>query len=168
MNTTIPKDQPNVNVNSLLQVMGKKAASDQPRFHPQDVMDWCKSDVGLQIWRSSVTDGVRKNVPDFSARQMAIVLAVYMDDRVHTVRGLAAYLRISKPAVSRALDRLGEFDYISRQRDEYDRRSVLVNRTPEGEKFLRDFSGMIKNAMDSVADFPVLCEKSHKASAQVA
>src|SRR5260370_7651559 len=47
-------------------------------------------------------------------------------------RSLAQALRISKPAVSRALDRLGELSYVRRERDDLDRRNVLVQRTSNG------------------------------------
>jgi DNA-binding MarR family transcriptional regulator len=61
----------------------------------------------LDLWRTVLVDTVRSAGPDLSARQLAIVLTVYLTPPPHTVRGLAALLRISKPAVTRALDRLG-------------------------------------------------------------
>ena len=63
----------------------------------------------LELWRHALVSSVRGEAPDLSARQMALMLSVYLGDGPHTVRGLALALRISKPAVSRALDRLGEF-----------------------------------------------------------
>lgn len=109
----------------------------------------------LELWRHSLVASVRGDAPDLSARQMALLLTVYMADQPHTVRGLAKTLRISKPAVSRALDRLGELGYIRRQRDELDRRNVLVQRTGSGGVFLTEFSTMIVAAQDYVATLPM-------------
>jgi len=105
----------------------------------------------LELWRGSLVASVRSDAPDLSARQMALMLCVYLDDGPHTVRGLAKYLKISKPAISRALDRLGELSYIRRERDDLDRRNVLVQRTPEGAAFLLNFSTMIADAEKAIA-----------------
>lgn len=78
-----------------------------------------------------------------------------MVDSAHTVRGLAKELKISKPAVSRALDRLGELGYIRRERDEMDRRNVLVQRTAEGGDFLKAFASLIVEAQVYAASLPV-------------
>src|SRR5580698_3102084 len=85
---------------------------------------------------------------------MSLMLSVYLGEGPHTVRGLAQTLRISKPAVSRALDRLGELGYVYRQRDDLDRRNVLVQRTQSGAKFLTEFSQLIDQAKDFVAGLP--------------
>jgi len=77
--------------------------------------------------------------PDLTARQLTLLLHVYLTPPPHTVRGLAVALGMSKPAVSRALDRLGRIDLLRRRRDEKDRRSVLVQRTVKGAVFLREF-----------------------------
>ena len=82
------------------------------------------------------------------------MLSVYLGEGPHTVRGLAQALRISKPAVSRALDRLGELSYVRRQRDDLDRRNVLVQRTTSGAQFLTEFSGLIDTAKDHTATLP--------------
>lgn len=100
----------------------------------------------LELWRHALVASVRGDAPDLSARQMALLLCVYLGEGPHTVRGMAQSLKISKPAVSRALDRLGELGYIRRQRDDLDRRNVLVQRTEEGGKFLAAFAGMIEAA----------------------
>jgi DNA-binding MarR family transcriptional regulator len=64
----------------------------------------------------------------------------------HTVRGLAELLQVSKPAISRALDRLGILDFARRKRDDSDRRNVLVQRTVKGAVFLSDFSALVTRA----------------------
>jgi DNA-binding MarR family transcriptional regulator len=108
----------------------------------------------LELWRHALVASVRADTPDLSARQMALMLSVYLREGPHTVRGLAKDLNISKPAVSRALDRLGELGYVRRVRDELDRRNVIVQRTVNGSVFLMDFSTLIKAAQDHLQTCP--------------
>ena len=84
------------------------------------------------ILRETVVALVRRDGPDLSARQLGVFLTCYLHDGGHTVRGLAADLNVSKPAITRALDRLGELDLARRKIDPLDRRSVLVQRTAQG------------------------------------
>ncbi|MFP6713321.1 MAG: MarR family transcriptional regulator [Rhodospirillales bacterium] len=100
----------------------------------------------LDIWCRAAVDGVRRDAPDLSARQMALLLLVYMTEGPHTVRGLAQNLNISKPAVTRAIDRLTTLEMVRRKSDEADRRSVLVQRTVRGSIFLREYSEIIASA----------------------
>jgi DNA-binding MarR family transcriptional regulator len=104
----------------------------------------------LALWRNALVSSVRSDAPDLSARQMALMLTVYLSDKQHTVRGLAAELNISKPAISRALDRLGELGFIRRKRDDEDRRNVIVQRTMKGSVYLTDFASMIKSSQATV------------------
>jgi DNA-binding MarR family transcriptional regulator len=97
----------------------------------------------LDLWRRSVVRSVRNDSPDFSSRQMAVLLTVYITQPPLTVRGSAAELNISKPAITRALDRLGEFGLVRRKPDETDRRSIEVQRTVKDSVFLSEFSEMI-------------------------
>ncbi len=100
----------------------------------------------LDIWRRALSASVRLEAPDLSARQMSILLTVYLTTPPHTVRGLATLLNISKPAVTRAIDRLTEIEFVRRKVDEQDRRSVLVQRTVRGSVFLREFGELIVGA----------------------
>ncbi|CAK0774687.1 MarR family transcriptional regulator [uncultured Gammaproteobacteria bacterium] len=100
----------------------------------------------LNLWRVALVDSVRREGPDLSARQMALALTVYLTDPPHTVRGLAQTLNISKPAITRALDRLSVLGYIKRKRDTEDRRNVLVQRTVKGSVFLSEFADMVIRA----------------------
>lgn len=100
----------------------------------------------LDLWRLALLESVRADAPDLSSRQMAILLTAYLTPPPHTVRGLAQTLNISKPAVTRALDRLGELGLLKRRPDETDRRSVLVQRTVKGSVFLSDFAGQVMEA----------------------
>src|SRR5271165_5533463 len=96
--------------------------------------------------RDTVVALVRRDGPDLSARQLGVFLTCYLQDGAHTVRGLAADLNVSKPAITRALDRLGELDLARRKVDPMDRRSVLVQRTLKGAAFLRDLRGIMTGA----------------------
>ncbi len=109
-----------------------------------------RQDEALEIWREALSASVRDDGPDLSARQMAIVLTVYTSPPPHTVRALAEALRIAKPAVSRALDRLSILGFIRRARDEADRRIVHVQRTVKGAVFLSEFADQIAEAADGI------------------
>lgn len=97
----------------------------------------------LALWQNVVLETVRREGPDLSSRQLAILLTVYLTSPPHTVRGLAGSLNVSKPAITRALDTLGELDLVKRKRDDTDRRNVLVQRTVNGAVFLRDFGDLV-------------------------
>jgi len=96
--------------------------------------------------RDTIVSLVRRDGPDLSARQLGVFLTCYLQDGAHTVRGLAADLNVSKPAITRALDRLGELDLARRKVDPMDRRSVLVQRTLKGAAFLRDLRNIMTEA----------------------
>lgn len=104
------------------------------------------ADQLVGILRDTVVAMVRRDGPDLSARQLGVFLTCYLRDGGHTVRGLAAELNVSKPAITRALDRLGELDLARRKVDPLDRRSVLVQRTMKGAAFLRDLRGIMTEA----------------------
>jgi DNA-binding MarR family transcriptional regulator len=104
------------------------------------------SDAQVGLLRDTVVALVRRDGADLSARQLGVFLTCYLNDGGHTVRGLAAELNVSKPAITRALDRLGELDLARRKVDPMDRRSVLVQRTTKGSAFLRDLRGIMSEA----------------------
>ncbi len=102
------------------------------------------------LWRRAVVTTVAGDAPDLSGRQMAVLLTVYLAAPPHTVRGLAQVLKVSKPAITRALDRLGALGLVRRKTDEADRRSILVQRTVRGSVFLREFGETIIAAARAV------------------
>ena len=104
------------------------------------------NDTNVSILRDTIVALVRRDGPDLSARQLGVFLTCYLQDGAHTVRGLAADLNVSKPAITRALDRLGELDLARRKVDPMDRRSVLVQRTLKGAAFLRDLRSIMAEA----------------------
>ncbi|WP_142849156.1 MarR family transcriptional regulator [Telmatospirillum sp. J64-1] len=113
-----------------------------------------KAVQALDLWRGAIVESVRRDAPDLSARQMALLLTVYLTPPPHTVRGLSASLNVSKPAITRALDRLSEFGLLKRKQDEADRRSVLIQRTVKGSVFLREFGDIIVAAAQEAEKVP--------------
>lgn len=97
----------------------------------------------LTTWMETLVDYVRSGEPDLTNRQMALLLVVYLRPGPHTVRGLAHCLNVSKPVVTRALNRLGALGYLRRQRDDSDKRNIFVARTSEGAVFLEEFGHFI-------------------------
>src|SRR3954452_4757017 len=104
------------------------------------------SDGLAGILRTAIVELVRRDGPDLSARQLGVFLTCYLETEAQTVRGLAAKLGVSKPAITRALDRLSEFDLVRRKTDPLDRRSVLVQRTATGMAFLREMRTILRDA----------------------
>ncbi len=104
------------------------------------------SDAQVGLLRDTIVALVRRDGADLSARQLGVFLTCYLQEGGHTVRGLAAELNVSKPAITRALDRLTELDLARRKVDPLDRRSVLVQRTAKGSAFLRDLRGIMLEA----------------------
>jgi DNA-binding MarR family transcriptional regulator len=96
----------------------------------------------LALWHAVVLGGMARGQPDLTTRQMAVLLQVFLAEPPHTVRGLAATLGVSKPAITRAVDRLEELGYVRRRKDEADKRSIFVQRTVKGSVFLRDFADL--------------------------
>lgn len=86
----------------------------------------------LRLWQDVNLDLVRDGQPDLSARQTVVLLTVYLQPPPHTVRGLAAHLGVTKPAITRALDTMGKLGLLTRRRDEADRRNVVIQRTLAG------------------------------------
>ena len=100
----------------------------------------------LATWMTALVDYVRSGEPDLTNRQMALLLVVYLKPGPHTVRGLARALNVSKPVVTRALNRLGALGYLRRQRDDTDKRNIFVARTTEGAEFLEEFGHVLGEA----------------------
>ncbi len=97
----------------------------------------------LNDWMLTLIDYVRSGHPDLTNRQMALLMVVYQKSGPHTVRGLARDLHVSKPVITRALNRLGALGYLARERDEHDRRNVFVAKTQAGAAFLDDFGQLV-------------------------
>ncbi len=97
---------------------------------------------------------VRSGDPDLTNRQMAILLLVGETTGPHTVRGLASRLTVSKPVVTRALNKLASLGFLRRQRDEADKRNIFVSVTERGGKFLERFQSLIEGSQPETAPRP--------------
>lgn len=124
-------------------------------FEREADMQMTKIEAGtektLSSWMAALIDYVRSGEPDLTNRQMALLLVVYLRPGPHTVRGLAHCLDVSKPVITRALNRLGGLGYLRRQRDESDKRNIYVARTDKGAHFLEEFGQFLDPRQGSVA-----------------
>jgi DNA-binding MarR family transcriptional regulator len=108
----------------------------------------------VDVLRRTIVTLVRRDGPDLTARQLGVFLTCYLEAEAQTVRGLARNLSVSKPAITRALDRLSDFNLVRRKTDPLDRRSVLVQRTTIGAAFLRDIGVILSDAMKEIGRTP--------------
>src|SRR6476660_6073346 len=114
----------------------------------------------VDVLRQTIVALVRRDGPDLTARQLGVFLTCYLEGDAQTVRGLAAKLKVSKPAITRALDRLSEFDLVRRKTDPLDRRSVLVQRTVSGATFRRDLKKILADAEKDAARVPTKARRT--------
>lgn len=105
------------------------------------------STLALAMWKDVTVASVAGDMPDLSARQTAVLMCVYLEEGPHTVRSLAARLKVTKAVISRAIDRLKSYNYILRADDPRDGRSIVLRRTPDGINYLRDFASLMQREM---------------------
>jgi DNA-binding MarR family transcriptional regulator len=96
-------------------------------------------DIALAMVRETKPEGMA----DFTHRQLAILLTVYLERPPHTVRGLAQKLGVTKPVITRALDAMGKQAIIARRRDETDKRNVIIQRTVKGALYVEKLGDMV-------------------------
>ena len=105
----------------------------------------------LSFWRN-VTKATLKEMPvDLSARQTAVMLTIYLMPPPHSVKSLADNLKISKPAVCRAIDALENDRLVKRSRDRHDNRNVLIQCTSKGSAYLNDLADIILSTSKDAA-----------------
>lgn len=97
----------------------------------------------LRLWHDVMLDLVRDGETDLTARQTTILLTIYLEPPPHTVRGLAAKLGVTKPAITRALDTMGKMGVVDRKRDETDLRNVIILRTVTGALYVERMGDMV-------------------------
>jgi len=113
------------------------------------------TDPRIVVLHGTLLSLVRRDGRDLTARQLTAFLSVYMDEHTHTVSTLAELLHISRPGVTRIMDRLVQFDLVAREEDREDRRRVLVRRTARGAAFFRELVGISRQVGDSVREVAV-------------
>jgi len=69
--------------------------TDAKRVHTDAMAISLRPSQALRLWQFVTLSGVRDSAPDLTLRQLAILLTVYLDPPPHTVRGLAATLRVT-------------------------------------------------------------------------
>ena len=98
----------------------------------------------LGLWHRVTLASVKASGPDLSARQLAVLMSVYLEDGEHTVRSLAEALEVTKAVITRALDTLSGHGFVSRAPDIRDKRSIIVTRTTGGILYLQRFADIIQ------------------------
>lgn len=104
----------------------------------------------LRLIRGTMLDLVRRDGRDLTARQLTTLLTIYLQDQVYSVSMLAKMLNISRPGVTRILDRLVEAGLVSRAEDAADRRRVLVYRTSEGHRYVEDLDAVAEQVASEI------------------
>lgn len=97
----------------------------------------------LHMWQNVLRRTLKNDATDFSARQTAILLEIYLGKGPHSIKSLSKNLSISKAAVCRAVDVLSMAGLVKRKKDEDDRRNVILQRTVQGSVYLSDFADII-------------------------
>ena len=93
------------------------------------------------VWGETASDR------ELSQRQLSVLLIVGLEGEVdHRVGDLADRLKVSKIAITRAVDRLEQFNYIRRDHDPNDGRSIIISRTATGNAYIRQLSRFAKRA----------------------
>lgn len=109
----------------------------------------------LQLLNVVALDIVRdkgpRDHPDFTFRQLSVLLTIYLERPPHTIRAIAARLGVTKPVVTRALDSLGALDLVTRRRDDIDRRNVIVQRTVKGALFVEQLGDLVADRARELA-----------------
>jgi DNA-binding MarR family transcriptional regulator len=96
----------------------------------------------LGLIRGALLDLVRRDGRDLTTRQLTTLLAVYLQDEVYSVGTLTKMLNITRPGMTRILDRLVEANLVSRAGNTEDRRLVLVHRTTEGARYVEELGSV--------------------------
>jgi DNA-binding MarR family transcriptional regulator len=104
------------------------------------------SDVRSRLSHDTVVGlfGQRGTAP--SARQIAVFLTGHLETEAQTARGLATNLTVSKPAITRAPDRLVEWNFASHKIGVLDRRNIRVRHIHKGAAFLQELSDIMSEA----------------------
>jgi DNA-binding MarR family transcriptional regulator len=96
--------------------------------------------AGLNVFRETICCAVKQSGRDLTLRQIAVLLVCKSSLMPKTVRGLARHLQISKPAVTRAVDRLEGEGLLSRLQEVGDRRSIVLLVTERGSAYCSWFT----------------------------
>lgn len=110
---------------------------------PRPVPAQTQAIKALSFWHAVTRQSLHVLPYDLSARQMALLLMVYLEAGPHSIKSLSEALHISKPAICRAVDTLETIKFLRRQRVKEDKRNVVLQRTVKGSVFLSEFADVI-------------------------
>jgi DNA-binding MarR family transcriptional regulator len=130
-----------------MQSLPIEAASSRPstRAHHLSALE---TPLALMSFAQVLLGLIRDGRRDLSARQLGVLTSLALQPDLNTIRGLAVHLRVSKPAITRAVDRLEAEGLVKRRPDPQDRRSVCIGMLPAGRSFLDDIEiGLLKPAV---------------------
>ena len=85
---------------------------------------------------------------DLTNRQMAILLTIYDGKDEYSIKKLTEELHLTKPTISRAVERLLELNLVSKRTNPKDRRRVIVEKTFDGNVFIETLTKYLKEAND--------------------
>lgn len=105
----------------------------------------------IALIRGTMLELVRRDGRDLTARQLTALLSVYLEPEIHSVSSVARLLNISRPGVTRILDRLVDAELVSRAEDPTDRRRVLIYRTAAGTQFVKDLIGVADQVAEDLS-----------------
>jgi DNA-binding MarR family transcriptional regulator len=103
---------------------------------------------------AAVADVVRRDAPDLSSRQLAVLLVCHLDEPPHTIRGLASRLHISWPAAMRAIERLEQLGLVRRAGLKPYRRGTPAEGTEAGRAFVQQLGATMLAATSSTTSAP--------------
>ena len=98
--------------------------------------------------RNFMTMLVSGDQHDLTGRQLSILLIVYGETNEQTIKAITQELNISKPTISRAVDRLVELNLVDKRKDPKDRRSVIVGQTHDGKIFVNTIEKYLQEARE--------------------
>jgi DNA-binding MarR family transcriptional regulator len=81
--------------------------------------------------------------------QLKLLKLVAFTD-THTISEAAAFLRVSRAAASKAVDRLVRRKWLRRSEVETDRRAARLSLTPAGERVLADYQATTKRVLEGI------------------
>jgi DNA-binding MarR family transcriptional regulator len=121
----------------ILQFRAHDKVAPHAKREPTNMRRTGQADMILpKIMREAVVGLIRHEGADLTTRQFAVFLICYVEEGPHTVRLLSERTHLSKPAISRVLDRLGALGLTRRVAAPQDKRNVLIARTADGFSLL--------------------------------
>lgn len=113
-------------------------------MHSPRAIDKMTKSEALHLWHKVNLGSVLDAQADLTSRQTALLMCVYLEEGPHTVRSLAIRLHVTKAVITRALNTLGGYGFITRGVDLRDKRSVLIKRTGIGSRYLSEFADRMR------------------------